>query len=174
MHRNNRKSETTITYQAPTVISYLFRPHEFSQLSPAARAWNRHFAESHDRSLSEERMPHLEIKAHIDVGPGNALYVTGSHPLLGGWKRAKQLVCVQSDMWELRKRLSEDLNGTTFKFMIGPHSAGDDANISELTYEIGGDRKLTDKYFNITKFETTLTLDNFPEYINNQASCKMQ
>jgi len=58
----------------------------------------------------------IEIRAHIDVKAGNALFVTGSHENLGGNKFAHRMENRGPDLWVMP--MNKSLSGSTFRFVF--------------------------------------------------------
>lgn len=99
----------------------------------------------------------VKIKVNIDAGFGQAVFITGD--ALGNWKHAQRLHCVSDHEWTINVRRPK-LNNSEFKFLLGPHEAGDHPHVSQLSWLKGDNLKVTanDSYPGI---EVTLTVDDF-------------
>lgn len=110
-------------------------------------------AELNKSSLYEN----FPIKAVVNVNPGNALFLTGNHPILGEWKEAIRMIYTKDNIWTAQ--LPHETLGSEFKFLIGSYDIGAIAPVSALIWEDGPNHKLSSTYYHPN-------LNSFPNRAN--------
>lgn len=110
----------------------------------------------------------LKIKVNIDVGFGQAVFISGD--AIGNWKHAQRLHCVSEHEWTINIRRSKLTANSEFKFLIGPHEAGDNPSVAELVWQNGENLKIAAKE-SYPGMQIDLTLHDFPE-AQRRSSCQ--
>lgn len=83
----------------------------------------------------------VAIRAHADVGFGQAVYVSGATSYLGEWKTATRLTWDgASRQWTMVQNLPM---GVPYKLLVGPWLAAPTVPVTQLRWEQGGDRIVT-------------------------------
>lgn len=86
------------------------------------------------------------LVANINIGYGNALFISGEHPMLGQWQNAIRMICINSSTWKLE--ITNNLEKSEFKFLMGTYSAGINVPTCNLTWEPGDNRVIRAEHEN--------------------------
>lgn len=76
-----------------------------------------------------------KITVHADVGLGCAVFISGDE--IGNWQHAMRLRCVEGNRWEINLHMSVLNKGAEFKFLVGPYQAGENPDVTQLSWQSG-------------------------------------
>ncbi len=139
-HKYFPETQPHYTYGIQLAITFL--PQQFIQkVLPTMKIMRTRPSCLTDNSLHYIESGKLLLTSALEVGFGNAVFISGADPLLGNWQTAQRMTYNNVERrWEMAIPAGAKIS--EFKFLTGSYDLGEKVNTKQLAYETGVNRTL--------------------------------